>query len=255
MITVSTKGTLPEFLSLERITDRLKLEQDAQIIFDRNPNIVANVESNDDTVVVKLFGWRNLAHYYLYPFIQSRAQVSWAIAHALLKASARTPKPLYVYTKRKFGFIESNVFITDCISPNITLRSYLKTDFHLNDGNQIVGDLAINISRMHEHGIFHRDLTTGNILIDEKNKTYLIDLNRAKIRKPTLHRRLKDLAKIYFGDSGTSHTIELRKTFFKIYMKECGIDIHWEEKYFLYRAKLSNYRHRRKRIKSFFRSK
>lgn len=255
MITVSTKGTLPEYLSLDVVTDRSKLVHNAAVLFDRNPNIVGKCESNGKAVVVKLFGWRSLAHYYLLPFIQSRAQVSWAIAQLLLKAGTRTPGPLFVYTKRKWGFIQSNVYITDFIPASETLRSYLKSEYPLTEAQQILDDLAVNIARMHGHGIFHSDLTTGNILIDEDHKTYLIDLNRAKIRKPTHHRRLKDLAKIYFGQFDNPNTIELRKTFFMTYKKESGIHLAWEGGYVNYRTRLANYKHRRKRIKLFFRSK
>ncbi len=255
MISVTTQGSLSKYLSVELITCRSTLEKNASITFDRNPNIVAKYSSNGHDIVIKLFGWRSRVHYYLSPFMHSRAQISWNIAHSLLKAGVRTPKPIFVHTNRNYGFIKTNVFITEYIDSNDTLRSYLKSEYNLEDGKRLMRDLGINLAKMHEQSIFHHDLTTGNILVDEYQRTYLIDLNRAKKRNPKLRRRLNDLAKLYFGEKRDTKSIELRKTFFNSYMNQSGINIDCERNYFIYRTRLTNYRRRRKQIKSFFKGK
>jgi len=221
----------------------------------KSPNTVALCDSDEKSFVVKLFGWRSKFHFYFLPFIQSRAQVSYTTAHNLVNAGSRTPQPIFVMTKRWIGWIQLNVYISEAVDPHTTLRNALKSGIEEERIPAILHDLGENLARMHNAGIFHRDLTSGNFLVDDQNRTYIIDLNRSVQRQPTTKRRLKDLAKIYFGEFNLPETGQYIDIFFNSYSDTSGVDIFWQDRYKEYREKLIRYRSRRKKIKSIIRRK
>ncbi|MCH8067739.1 MAG: hypothetical protein IID16_00495 [Candidatus Marinimicrobia bacterium] len=251
---VKISGLLPDSLNLDGILNRNKLADIAQTIYDTNPNLVAQLKTDTSPVVVKWFGWRHPIHRLLSPIFLSRAQVSWTTAQALLNASALTPKPIFVYTKRHKGIIHENIFITEAIHPHKTMRKFLKSDEKFTFFQTAITNLAISIARMHNAGIFHRDLTTGNFLVNNSGEVFIVDLNRAKIfHKLSPHHRLSDLAKINIKTNDESVKRLLEELFFNIYKKETGIEFDWIAGYKEYQNVLLTGRRRKKQLRSLFR--
>lgn len=257
---VKISGLLPDSLNLDDILNRNKLADIAQTIYDTNPNLVAQLKTDASPVVVKWFGWRHPIHRLLSPTFPSRAQVSWTTAQALSNAGALTPKPIFVYTKRHKGIIHENIFITEGIHPHKTLRMLLKSDKKFaffskgSFGQTAITNLAISIARMHNAGIFHRDLTTGNFLVNNSGEVFIVDLNRAKIfHKLSPHHRLSDLAKINIKTNDESVKRLLEEHFFNIYKKETGIEFDWIAGYKEYQNVLLAGRRRKKQLRSLFR--
>ncbi len=216
-------------------------------VYKQRPNIVALMGAESDAVVVKWFGWRNPVHYYLSPTFPGRALTSWTVAHALKQVAARTPEPLFVYSRRSRGLIQENFFITEGIYPHKTLRSFLKSDAPDQDKMAAVKDLAGSIVRMHNGGSFHRDLTTANFLVNEKLEVYIIDLNRASLlARLSLRQRLVDLARLNFADAPPEAETRLRQVFFNEYGRAAPHACDWEQGYLKYRARLQA----RRRLKS-----
>ena len=200
---------------------------------------MAQLGTGKDTVVIKWFGWRSPIHYYLSPTFPGRAMTSWTIAQALLQVSARTPRPLFVYTRRHRGFIRENFFITANIVPHKTLRSFLTSDAADTLKEAAVTDLALSIARMHGGGIFHRDLTTANFLVTANSEVYIVDLNRAHQLGRLSHRqRLFDLARLNFEATGPDREARLRRQFFQVYGRETAVTGDWETGYRRYRERL-----------------
>lgn len=243
-------GELPKPFSISEIINLTKNSESFIEVFDTDPNLVALLDSSDGKIVLKRFGWRNRLHFYTSPFKHSRARMSWESA-ILLDSIGITPKPLFVYTKNKCGFKYENFFITEAIEPHINLRKFLKIEKNKNTIKIVLQKLATVISNMHQLGIFHRDLTTGNFLIDENNHIYIVDLNRArKFERLSNHKRLKDLRKIYFEKESEISQDNMIEIFFQQYKKDSGIDIDWVNRYWKYRKKLIARRKRKKLIKS-----
>ena len=243
-------GTLPKPYS---VSDLLKLTKNSPSIlkiFDTNPNLVALLDSDEGKIVLKRFGWRNPLHFYTSPFKYSRARMSWETAQTLDSAGI-TPKPLFVYTKKKLGFKYQNFFITKAIEPHVKFRKFLKEEKNIKNISSATQNLAAAIAKMHSLGIYHRDLTTGNFLIDEQLNVYIVDLNRARnVVLLTTHQRLKDLRKVYFEKESISPQDVLIDCFFQQYKKESRINIDWINQYWKYRKKLNVYRKRKTKVKT-----
>lgn len=144
------------------------------------------------------------------------------------------------------GFVQDNFFISSAIHPHQRLRTLLRSEAAIEHIEKAVSNLAVSIARMHDGGIMHRDLTSGNFLVDKEGRVYLTDLNRARHRDHlTDHQRLRDLARISFTMSDDTKTTRLAKTFFQAYGVESSKEANWEQGYWEYRQQ----RLKRRRLK------
>ena len=175
------------FLELPRI-DHLPAAVQGTIYMQR-PNLVrelslpATIKVPWSTLVVKRFGWRGPQHYLFSPLKRSRAMKAYRTACHLLAHRLLTPLPLAVYEERQWGFVQYNVYATEAITNYITLRQYRQM---LPDGVQELTDVlrlaAHYTRRMHDSGLWHRDMVLSNFLLAGSpghRKLYLVDLNRA----------------------------------------------------------------------------
>lgn len=229
---------------------REEAAQAALEIYDQNPNLVARLDTNQGAVVIKWFGWRHRMHAFLSPFRKSRAWRTWNTAHALGQVGASTPTPLCAYTRRCLGFVQENYFIATAIHPHQRLRVLLKSDASIELIEQAITNLAVSIGRMHQGGIVHRDLTSGNFLVDENGQIYLTDLNRARnLGQLTTHQQLRDLARISFATQDDTRTTQLVKTFFQVYGTVTSQEVDWEKGYWDYRQRRLKNRRRKIQLK------
>ncbi len=241
---------MPPALTLDDLLSREGVTQLAQHIYREQPNIVAQLGTGQRSVVVKWFGWRSPIHYYLSPSFPGRAMTSWTIAQALEQLSARTPEPLFVYSRRHRGFIQENFLVTADITPHQTLRSFLKSEASDALKQAAVTDLALSIARMHGGGIFHRDLTTANFLVTGSSEVYIVDLNRARRRwRLTPRTRLIDLARLNFEADDPGLEARLIHRFFDVYGRETTLPRDWAAGYHRYRDKLIGQRRRKARLR------
>lgn len=238
---VETAGTCPRELHPDDLLSRSRAEALADEIYDTDPNLVIRLSTSSGNYVLKWFGWRHRIHVVLSPTFPSRAWASWTCGQALITAGVRTPEPIWVYTRRQRGIIRENVYLTRAVEPHRALRSVLKTE-PVDELGEILKRWGIALARMHNAGIYHRDLTTGNFLVSEENKIYVIDLNRARLqRNLSVSLRLNDLRKIHFPNRIPE---PVRNLFWTSYGVESETAADWET---LYQQKRAAYRARRKR--------
>jgi hypothetical protein len=102
----------------------------------------------------------------------------------LLAHGLATPLPLGVYEARRWGFVQYNVYVTAALPEAITLQEYYA---RLPDGAiglaEVLQLVATYIRRMHDSGLWHRDLVTSNLLLSGpvgQRQIALVDLNRAR---------------------------------------------------------------------------
>ncbi len=247
---VITAGSLPEPFKVSDLVSRDFIVIEATKIYKQKINLVARLDSETGPLIIKLFGWRNPLHFLLSPTMPSRAEISWRIANCLIDAGVRTPEPLFVYTLRKYGFTYDNFYISRSVEQHQSLRQYLKSEPDLTHAETVVIDLANNLSNLHEAGILHRDLTPGNVLIDNQDKTYLVDLNRTKVcSRLTYSQRLRDLAKLNFKYSQPHLEQPLVEAFFHVYGHEANSGTDWMAGYQKKRQHLLNHRRRKAALK------
>jgi tRNA A-37 threonylcarbamoyl transferase component Bud32 len=141
-------------------------------------------------------------------FKPSKARRSWIAAAELSRRGIPTAQPLAYFEKHGDSSLKQNLFVCEKVDHDFSARDVLIA-FH--DGatsyadiaaDEIYRQLALFLLRMHEHGVFFRDLAGGNILIkkqaDNQLDFTLIDINRARFfnRSTPFNYRLSDLARI-----------------------------------------------------------
>ncbi len=247
--TIFSEGELPTPLRLGDLLDRKRLAKLARQVYKQRTNLVCRVDTDRGPAVVKWFGWRHPGHYLLSPTFPGRAVTSWRIAWALRALGARTPEPLFVYSRRLRGLIQENIFICRAIHPHQTLRSFLESNAPLDQKLAAVTDLAGSIARLHSGSVLHRDLTTANFLVTSNAEVYLVDLNRAQqVDRMSRRQRLQDLARLNFhtGDDLESRLVE---AFFGEYSSTDTAATDWVADYRRARGRLLNRKARKRRLR------
>jgi hypothetical protein len=137
----------------------------------------------------------------------SKAQRSFEAARALLGAGLATPAPV--------ALIESaerrapSYFVSLAQPHDFELRYFLRARnagsereaFPRVDGERLLDALGRLARRLHQARIWHRDLTSGNVLVtwrgNEEPRLDLLDLNRARLgREPSLNERMRELGRM-----------------------------------------------------------
>jgi tRNA A-37 threonylcarbamoyl transferase component Bud32 len=160
------------------------------VVYKPRPNLVCTVRRPVGLdvpcarLVVKRFGWRGKQHYLLSPLKRSKALKEYRTACHLLANGLHTPLPLGACEVRRWGFIQANAYAMQAMTDYVTLHTYCRT---LPDGPQGVQEViqlaAGYVQRLHDSGLWHRDLMLANFLLTGppgKRRLYLVDLNRAR---------------------------------------------------------------------------
>jgi len=176
------------FRHLPRI-DQLPREAHARVYRER-PNLVREIDVPPALhvpwacLVVKRFGWRGRQHYLLSPLKRARAMKAYRTACHLLAHGLPTPLPLGVFAERRWGFLQYNVYVTEALCDAVTLSRYRTT---LPEGEagleEVLKLAALYTRRMHDSGLWHRDMVLPNFLLTGtpgEQQLYLVDLNRAR---------------------------------------------------------------------------
>jgi hypothetical protein len=138
----------------------------------------------------------------------SKAARSWSIARALGAAGVLTPEPVlcaesdrpdgpsYYVSRYLDGLFEARYLFRAIDAGEESER------FPGVDVPRFLTALGRTLRRLHDAGIWHRDLSSGNVLVgwkggEEPPDLYLVDLNRARAgRRPTLSERSRDLCRL-----------------------------------------------------------
>ncbi len=166
--------------------------------------------------VLKKFKWRGIQPFFFNPLKRSKAMKSFSAACHLINHGLRTPVPLAAYEARRLGFIRQNVFVTEKVPDHILIRRFIKQNRSNPDQiKKVLKALAEFAIKMHDSGLWHRDMNLSNFLLTERfdsYKLFIIDLNRARIRdKLFIWHRAMDLARLDLK--------EWQKPFFEYYCK------------------------------------
>lgn len=142
----------------------------------------------------------------------SKAERSWRAAWAFLEAGVATPQPvLLAESERPDG---PSYFVCRHLADTVEARYFFRAlnegtaaeGFPSIDPQRLLAALGRTLRRMHDAGIRHRDMSSGNVLIEERdNKNpsgedptlWIIDLNRARVGKPPgKAQRSRDLCRL-----------------------------------------------------------
>lgn len=143
-----------------------------------------------------------------YRFLPSKGKRHWDNAAAMLRAGINTPQPVAYFERHKLSGIEPNYYVTEFLPGAFSSRDVFtsinngEADFRGMSHEYLLETIGNFVCRMHDAGIIHRDLSSGNILLTQEGDTatpYLIDIGRAKLKKTlNLRERLIDIMRIVY---------------------------------------------------------
>jgi hypothetical protein len=160
------------------------------IVYKRRPNFVREIQVPTELrlpwshLVIKQYGWRGSQHFLFSPLKRSKARKAYRTACYLLAHGLPTPLPLGAFEMRRYGFLQDNCYVTEALTNFMTLRKYCTS---MPDGPggmaEVLRLAAVYTRRMHDSGLWHRDMSLGNFLVagpPGRRQLYLVDLNRAR---------------------------------------------------------------------------
>jgi len=133
-------------------------------------------------------------------FQLSKAARAWRGALALERNALGTAAPAGFLEKRKGGFVERSFFFAARIDGAEEVRGLFR-NLPAAQLEPLLSGLAKFLSRCHDRGLLHRDLSDGNVLVrrDEagRQEFFLLDTNRIRpVRKLGRFRRSKNLIRL-----------------------------------------------------------
>lgn len=156
-------------------------------------------------VAVKQFRYPGGLSGFLQRFKGTKAERSWRAALAFRRAGLPTPRPLLLVETSGKG---PSFFVTKHLAGVIESREVFRAveegrreeAFPGLDYEGVLAELGRLLRRMHDAGIWHRDLSIGNVLLHGVHGVpdlSIIDLNRARTGKvPSVSERTRDLCRL-----------------------------------------------------------
>jgi len=146
-----------------------------------------------------------------YRFQFSKGKRHWNTACEMLRRGVGTPTPIAFYERHNNSGIENSYYICDFLSDAFSARQVFaafrqgESTYRGLNKQQWFDKLTAFISNMHNRRIIHRDLSAGNLLLQEDNEgqiqPYVIDIGRASTkhkRRLSAKQRLTDLMRICY---------------------------------------------------------
>lgn len=166
------------------------------VVIHNSRNVIKKIDTGQGPFVVKNFKGMYFFNRLAYSlFRPSKAVRSYNYSATLNKKGITTPPHVAWIDCYELGFLTRSYFIS-VYSPDETLEQVLQSsDSASND--ELFRALAAFILKLHHLGIYHEDLSLGNILVVRKNDSYdfaLVDLNRIKFRKINYQIGLRNFA-------------------------------------------------------------
>lgn len=143
-------------------------------------NVLRRFEADGEALVVKRFKRLDVLKGIIYTFFRkSKAERSYRNAERLLERGIDTPLPIAYIEQRRLGLVADTFYAcayTDY--EEVRSRFNLTADFD----HDLAAAFAEFVARLHESGVLHYDLNSGNVLYRQQpDGTYrfqLIDINR-----------------------------------------------------------------------------
>jgi hypothetical protein len=119
-------------------------------------------------------------------FLPSKAAKAWKGAMALVERDLGTARPVAYLLRKRRGFVERSFFLSERIDEAVEVRGLFR-DLPAPELENLLSSLADFLSVSQAKGIWHRDLSDGNILVKKDAagnfRFYLLDTNRVRLRR------------------------------------------------------------------------
>jgi len=185
--------------------------------FKKSRNRVLSVYN--DRIFVKEYKYSNIFRRLGGIFGWSRGRHSWFSNNAVLSRGINTPIPYALYEGN-----ESNYLVGEWLNGTCSLNNFVKKYYQVisfSERCEFIWKLAMFIGKMHNTGIFHKDLKASNILvrhINDEVKFFIVDFDGIVLFKNCIEVRhyIKNFVQLN-SSIDTLVTIQDKFRFFKYY--------------------------------------
>lgn len=122
----------------------------------------------------------------------SRPWKEWFLLNKLIQLALPVPIPVAVRVQNSGLFYRADI-ITKSILNASPLSTWLSNSMADSTPWEAIGKIIMNF---HRAGVYHADLNANNILIDNQQMVYLIDFDKARIRRPKVSWQQKNLQRL-----------------------------------------------------------
>ena len=191
-------------------------------------SVVLETAAGTTEVVVKQFRNQGMLSRIRRRLFGSKALKSWRGAQALVRAEVPTPEPVMLVESNDPG--GASFFVSRRLKEFFEARHFFRAlnadrereEFPGVDPQEVLEEMAWTLRRLHERGVWHRDVSVGNLLVRRRTRDesgydiFFVDLNRAHTgRRLTVGRRTRDLCRLRI---------------FKREHREAFLRAYWEER-------------------------
>jgi tRNA A-37 threonylcarbamoyl transferase component Bud32 len=180
----------------------------------------ASFKGRDIEIFIKEHLHRSVIDFIKHLFRNSRARRALKASLMLRRNGLDCPEPLALLEKYRGPFCTNSILITEGITESVNLNKYLNKLKAENitraeaEKKVIIRELGSYVGKMHELGIFHGDLRTGNILVQNDKgfwRFFMVDNERTR-QFSVIPRRLiiKNLVQLNMFRTGISNIDRIR---------------------------------------------
>ncbi len=119
-------------------------------------------------------------HYLWLGLERTRAFREWRLLRQLFDIGLPVPRPVAARVVRQGPLYQADI-ITEYLADARALASFLREGRVTSRQWEDIGRV---VHEFHRHGVDHPDLTAHNILLDSQGRVYLVDFDKAGIRRP-----------------------------------------------------------------------
>lgn len=162
-------------------------------------NKMRSINIGDLNVNIKSFKIPNIINRVAYKFFRkSKAERSYTYANILLDKGINTPQPIAYYEFFSWYGIKNSYYFSEHIDYDIMYRT-LVADPKYHEHEKILRQFTQFTYKMHEAGIYFKDHSPGNTLIQKNGDNYdfyLVDLNRMKFFDLDFNARVTNFSRL-----------------------------------------------------------
>lgn len=189
-----------EFSALKDFTASLPQTFDRQgLLIHNSRNVIKKIDTREGTLVVKNFAGMYFFNRLAYSFFRkSKAARSYLYSAMLNERGIMTPPHVAWMDCYSMGLLTKSYYVS-VFFPYRTLEEMIQYQnvFDPTLKGPLIRDLAVFIRKLHTKGVYHEDLSLGNILVIRTVRGYdfaLVDLNRIKFREINKRDSLRNFA-------------------------------------------------------------
>lgn len=160
-------------------------------------NVIKKINSPIGIFVIKCFKGMYFFNKLAYSTIRpSKAIRSYQYSKQLHEKGIIAPKPVAYVDKYQSGLLQTSYFVS-VYHPYENLYELIRKDVF--EKEHLLKSIARFTKQLHEKGIYHRDYSSGNILVKKTEGDFefaLVDLNRISFFQPNYWQGLKNFSRI-----------------------------------------------------------